>query len=342
MWAGWEAMHRHLALVAGQQWLKLRNSCTWVMSRDLTLFVDDQVGSGDSFQSSLQQRRPQLPCNIGISSTSAWPGLPHARCKSDACRGSSGRQSGRESRPQTSRTSCLKYLGLAPLVVLQKLQAGVGQGWLHVGSYGLMAEAKTPNINWETFPLISTEQLKCHFQAKMLFSSENEIFKREWRLQARNEVFRIGMKFSGELPISSEHENFRIMREKQQAQPENSARSCENEFFQDLGPLGWRRPLFSACSLAFWKEKKQHTLAILRQKKEKGRNKKDDQIGRAFFGRKCTFCGIQDAFMLRWRLDFLFRFRCTFVMLTLFPRTPHDDSRHNDTALSSMGAPLPA
>ena len=45
---------------------------------------------------------------------------------------------------------------------------------------------------------------------------------------------------------------------------------------------------FSAYFFLVFERQKQHILAILR-KKEKGRNKKDDQIGCAFFGRKVYF-----------------------------------------------------
>ena len=50
----------------------------------------------------------------------------------------------------------------------------------------------------------------------------------------------------------------------------------------------WRRPRFLPTFLAFCRQK-QHILAILRQKRGKGRSKKEDQIGRAFFGRKVHF-----------------------------------------------------
>ena len=46
---------------------------------------------------------------------------------------------------------------------------------------------------------------------------------------------------------------------------------------------------FSAYIFWLFARQKQHVLAILRQKREKGRNKKEDQNWSCFFGRKVQF-----------------------------------------------------
>ena len=50
----------------------------------------------------------------------------------------------------------------------------------------------------------------------------------------------------------------------------------------------WRRPRFLP-TLGLFARQKQHILAILRQKREKGRNKRKTKLGRAFLVEKCTF-----------------------------------------------------